>query len=394
MDMVSYPLGYQRQPSRTVKVGDLFLGSNFPIRVQSMLSSSTKDVTACFKEIQALDQAGCELIRLTVPSRKDLDAVPEIRRLMVEENVRRPLIADIHYSPQLALDACELFEKVRINPGNFSDRPRNSGSKPGTDFEEGYQKLKEAVAPLAFKLKKFECALRIGVNHGSLSSRMMERFGDSPLGMVMSALEMTDLFEEAGFDQLVVSLKSSNPLIVQRAYRLLIEKQAARNPVAVHLGVTEAGNDLMGRIKSLVGIGVLLGDGIGDTIRVSLTEPGPNEIKFARQLITAVKNAQDQYSTRDEPWKRPINHEQTPGRTFMLHGMTSGKGLQIGQFHEKPLPGCDVQFRPDFTYRLIQDQVFLGDESEPLPVLNREMMKKLVLPEDATRVLISSESPL
>ncbi len=399
MKSIGYQLGYKRQPSRIVKIGDLNLGGECPIRIQSMLSTPTSDVDGCFKEILALDQAGCEMMRLTVPSRKDLSAIPEIRRLMREEGIVRPLIADVHFSPQLAIDACELFEKVRINPGNYSDRPKSAHAKEsGAWFEAGYQRLKETIIPLVSNLKKYGRALRIGVNHGSLSSRMIERYGDSPQGMVASALEMIALFEDQGFDQLVVSLKSSNPIVVQKAYRLLLEEQASVEPVALHLGVTEAGNHMMGRIKSLVGIGVLLADGIGDTIRVSLTEPGPNEIAFARSLIASIDKSGVTAGTEKSTWKRPLNHQSPASQQLDLEKVAIGNrsGLKIGTPADSELPACAFEFEPDFLYSSSSGYFKIEGHSEPLRVTSGDQLPEVnpAQKKAGSAILIQSDAPL
>lgn len=365
-----------------------------------MLSTATSDVEGCLQEIQALDAAGCEMIRLTVPSKKDLSAMPEIRRRMREEGISRPLIADVHFAPQLAVDACEFFEKVRINPGNYAGRPKGSlvkDSKPG-DFRAGYERLREAITPLVHNLKRYRRALRIGVNQGSLSQRMVERYGDSPLGMVHSALEMIEMVEEQGLDQLVVSLKSSNPIIVQKAYRLLLNKQSPENRVATHLGVTEAGNELMGRMKSLVGIGVLLADGIGDTIRVSLTEPGPNEIAFARELVTAVSLMERSGETVCRHWSRPLDHQKAASAATYLASVTLGGGssLKIGKHARSVLPTCEFPFKPDFTYQKQFSQIYISDQKQPLDVvsLNTEGSLTSISDDVAPGILLRSEKPL
>lgn len=370
------------------------MGYGFPIRIQSMLSTATTDINGCLKEIQALDRAGCEMIRLTVPSKRDLAAIPEIRRLMQEEGVMRPLIADVHFSPQLAVDACEFFEKVRINPGNFSDRPKSSTEDVECCFEEGHEKLKEALVPLIRNLKRYQRAIRIGVNQGSLSKRMMERYGDSPQGMVASAMEMIELFEESDFDQLVVSLKSSNPITVQKAYRLLMEEQQGRDPVALHLGVTEAGNDIMGRIKSLVGIGVLLADGIGDTIRVSLTEPGPNEISFARLLISSITEAENRFEPVQGEWIRPLNHRRIQVKSLKVGAVVLGGdiGLRVGQEAGMNLPTCDYEFAADFNYRMEGKQVLLDGCLQPLKAVTANQSLAAGLESDV--LLVESPTPL
>jgi len=399
MESLKYPLGYQRQLSRVVKIGDLGLGGEYPIRIQSMLSSPTQDTSACFNEIKALDHVGCEMIRLTIPSRKDLSAIPEIRRLMKEEGIVRPLIADIHFSPQLAVEACEFFEKIRINPGNFSDRPKSAGRKEdGGNFEEGHEKLREAIVPLVRNLKRYQRALRIGVNQGSLSMRMIERYGDSPLGMVSSALEMIDLFECQEFDQLVVSLKSSNPIIVQKAYRLLVEKQTGNNPVTLHLGVTEAGNDMMGRIKSLVGIGVLLADGIGDTIRVSLTESGPNEIAFARELIDSIFSSKTVLESTNRVWERSLNHRSVINKPSKSGDLLLGgqSGLKVGMAEGATLPVCEFQLEPDFLYQSSEEGVFLNGDTKPLHIITMDRLEDPI-PGNSVHcpaILVQTETPL
>ena len=330
MELIEYPLKYQRHPTRIVNIGHVAIGGDNPICIQSMLTSATTDVAGSVREIQALQEVGCGLVRLAIPSGTDLEKIPEIRRILHEEGIDLPLIADIHYSPQLAVDACELFEKVRINPGNYSDKPKSSTlSTDGDFFKEGHFKLKEAIWPLAENLKKYNKALRIGVNQGSLSARMMERYGDSPIGMVQSALEMIALFEEQNFFQIVVSLKSSNPITVQKAHRLLVAKGPENKAVPLHLGVTEAGNDLMGRIKSLVGIGSLLMDGIGDTIRVSLTEPAPNEVVFAKELIKAVIQPKNDAEPDESGWFRPLDHLRVINQPNTSNGVDFGLGSPL-----------------------------------------------------------------
>ncbi|MCP4753203.1 MAG: (E)-4-hydroxy-3-methylbut-2-enyl-diphosphate synthase [Proteobacteria bacterium] len=347
------------------------MGGENPIRIQSMLTSATQEVSSCLSEIRSLEAVDCELIRLAIPSRKDLDSVPQIRRLMREEGIRIPLVADIHFSPRLAVEACELFEKIRINPGNYTDSPKTKSSRETESqnrFAEGREKLKGAILPLARQLKKHKRALRIGVNQGSLSTRMMERFGDSPVGMVQSALEMIELFEEQGINQLVVSLKSSNPVVVQKAYRLLVEKQAKNNAVALHLGVTEAGNGAMARIKSLVGIGALLIDGIGDTIRISLTEPCANEVAFAEKLLSSIFPREEVEESVGSAWLRPINHQRVDNRPLDLGHVKIGgaTGLKIGRLEDTPLPEIDIPFETDFTFREDGNGLFLGNQTQPV----------------------------
>ena len=354
MELLHYPLAYRRIKTRSVSIGTVQIGDQHPICIQSMLTASTRDVRSCLEEMRSLVAVGCKVIRLTIPSRKDLEAVPELRYLMQEEGIEAMLVADIHFSPAIAVDACELFEKVRINPGNYSDSPRSRPSKLDEHaYDEGREILKEAIRPLVVKLIKYRRALRIGVNQGSLSSRMMERYGDSPVGMVFSALEMVELFEEQGFDQLVISLKSSNPVIVQKAYRLLVEKMKEREAIPLHLGVTEAGDGLMGRVKSLAGIGPLLMDGIGDTIRISLTEPSANEIVFANEVLPFWQPARQVAAGIDKNWARPLMHQRTHNGSRQIGGTTIGKAspLKIGVMQQSSLPDLETEVETDFSYQ-------------------------------------------
>ena len=288
-----------RRKTRTVMVGKVGVGSAEPVRIQSMLTSETTDLDSVMREIQALHRASCEMIRITIPNRKALDAIPEVRRRMSEEGIERPLIADIHFNPQLAVDSCEYFEKVRINPGNYADRKKfEIREYSDLQYAEELERIEETLLPLVKNLKTYQRSLRIGTNHGSLSDRVMNRFGDSPEGMVQSALEFLRIFEKHNFYDTILSMKSSNPLVMKEAYRLLVmrmEEESMDYPL--HLGVTEAGNGSEGRIKSAVGIGGLLCQGLGDTIRVSLTEPAENEIPAAKAILEGVEKLIERIAT-------------------------------------------------------------------------------------------------
>ena len=237
-----------------------------PVRIQSMTNTDTNDTEASAAQVRRIAGAGGEIVRLTAQGRREAANLAAIRARLQEEGCSVPLVADIHFVPEAALVAAENVEKVRINPGNFNDR--------GGQFDR-----------LVALCREHGTALRIGVNHGSLSAAMMERYGDTPEGMVASAVEYLGLCRERGFDPVVVSLKSSNVRVMVQAYRLLAAEMRERGwDYPLHLGVTEAGDDMEGRIKSAVGIGALLADGLGDTIRVSLTEAPEREIPVARQL--------------------------------------------------------------------------------------------------------------
>ena len=277
---------YNRIKTIEVMVGDVGIGGDNPIRLQSMTTTSTLDTEGSVEQAIRMIDEGCEVVRFTAPNIKEAQNLENIKRELVARGYNQPLVADIHYTPNAAEVAAKYVEKVRVNPGNYTDK-----SKFDVDdyTEETYLKKLDAVrekfVPLVLYCKEHGKSLRIGTNHGSLSDRIMSRFGDTPLGMVESALEFVDICEEHDFDQIIISMKSSNPLVMVQAYRLLMFCMVERGTIyPLHLGVTEAGEGEDGRIKSAVGIGALLEDGIGDTIRVSLTEEPEVEIPVAKML--------------------------------------------------------------------------------------------------------------
>ena len=276
-----------RRLAYEVAIGDVIVGGRHPVAVQSMTTTRTADAAATAAQVAALARAGCAIVRVTVPSKPDAEALPEIRRILAREGVRVPLVADIHFTPSLALAVVDLVEKVRVNPGNFADRKSLKGEAyDESRWDEDLQRVYDLFAPLVDRARERGVALRIGTNHGSLSDRIVHRFGDSPLGMVESALEFVRICEDRGFHDIVISMKASNPQVMVRAYRLLVERlDREHRPYPLHLGVTEAGGGDEGRIKSASGIATLLADGLGDTVRVSLTEDPLNEVPVARELI-------------------------------------------------------------------------------------------------------------
>ena len=252
-----------------------------------MTTPATHDVDATVEQIRRLVQAGCEIVRVTVPSTRDAEALPEIRKRLQRSGIRVPLVADIHFSPAAAMMAVEHVEKVRINPGNYADTKRfKVWEYTDTEYQAELERIEERFKPLVLRAKARGVSLRIGTNHGSLSDRILNRYGDTPLGMVESALEFVRICERHGHRDLILSMKSSNPMVMIRAYRLLSERMSEEGmDYPFHLGVTEAGDGEDGRIKSAVGIGALLEEGIGDTIRVSLTEDPVAEIPVAYALV-------------------------------------------------------------------------------------------------------------
>ena len=281
-----------RRPTRTVEVGSLGIGGPHPIRVQSMLTCDTMDTAACVQQTLDLVEAGCELVRITAPTVKDAANLEHIAAKLRSEGCRVPLVADIHFKPEAALEAAKWVEKVRINPGNYADKKRFDIREYSEEqYSAELERIRERFLPLVKLSKTNGIAMRIGTNHGSLSDRIMNRYGDSPLGMVESALEFARIARDCGYHAFVFSMKASNPKVMIAAYRLLVARLTELGPdwnYPLHLGVTEAGDGEDGRIKSAIGIGSLLSDGIGDTIRVSLTEDSVHEIPVARALVERI----------------------------------------------------------------------------------------------------------
>ena len=276
-----------RRHTLEVKVGQVGVGGSNPIRVQSMTTSDTQDVAATVKQSIALAEVGCEIIRITAPNVPAARCLQDIRTQFSAAGFGHiPLVADIHFLPAAAMEAVEHVEKVRVNPGNYADKKKFAVKEySDADYDRELQRLHESFSPLVLRAKTLGRSLRIGTNHGSLSDRIMNRYGDTPLGMVESALEFLRIGESHGFKQMILSMKSSNPKVMIEAYRLLVEHMnRAGMSYPLHLGVTEAGDGEDGRIKSAIGIGSLLYDGLGDTIRVSLTEDSVYEIPVAQAL--------------------------------------------------------------------------------------------------------------
>jgi (E)-4-hydroxy-3-methylbut-2-enyl-diphosphate synthase len=278
-----------RRKTREVKVGNLGIGGNNPIRIQSMTTSDTKNEQETADQIMRLADVGCELVRVTVQGKKEAKACEKIKNLLTQKGYHIPLVADIHFYPPAAMEVVEFVDKVRINPGNFADRRATFRSISYDDqtYQDELNKIEEVFAPLVEKCIKLKKAIRIGTNHGSLSDRIMSRYGDTPFGMVESALEFARICRKQGFHHFLFSMKASHPLVMIQAYRLLVAEMIKLGwDYPLHLGVTEAGEGEDGRVKSAVGIGSLLLDGLGDTIRVSLTEAPWEEVDPCKRLIT------------------------------------------------------------------------------------------------------------
>jgi len=280
-----------RRKTHTVHIGDFPLGSNYPVRLQSMTNTHTMDTEATVAQCIRIIEAGGEYVRITAPGVREAEHLAVIKNTLHRLGYNNPLIADIHFNPKAAETAARIVEKVRINPGNYVDR-KSSTPKTYTDSEytAELERIHKRLLPLIKICKGYGTAIRIGSNHGSLSDRIVNRYGDSPQGMVESAMEFLRIFESENFNQVVLSMKASNVRVVIESTRLLVERMAQENMYfPLHLGVTEAGEGEDGRIKSAVGIGSLLMDGIGDTIRVSLTEPPEAEIPVALSILQACR---------------------------------------------------------------------------------------------------------
>jgi len=287
---------YNRRTSIPVKIGNIEMGGNNPIRIQSMTTTDTMDTNATVNQSIRMINAGCELVRVTAPSIKDAKNLRNIKDELNKKGYNVPLVADIHFTPNAAEIAAEIVEKVRINPGNYADKKKFQQIEyDDKSYNDEIERIYERVSPLIKICKTNGTAMRIGTNHGSLSDRIMSRFGDTPLGMVESALEYLRICEDHNYHNIVLSMKASNPLVMVHAYRLLVDKLNNSNlkDYPLHLGVTEAGEGEDGRIKSAIGIGTLLDDGIGDTIRVSLTEEPEFESPVAKLLVNRYNSRAD-----------------------------------------------------------------------------------------------------
>ena len=283
---------YRRRKTRVVQIADVAVGGDNPIRVQSMTISDTMNTKATVEEVIQLVEVGCEIVRITAPSINEAENLKNIKTDLSKHGIHVPLVADIHFTPNAALVAANYVEKVRINPGNYADRKRfEQYEYTDAEYQQELERIDEKFKPLVAKCKSLGRAIRIGTNHGSLSDRIMNRYGDTPEGMVESALEFVRICEKYDYHEIILSMKSSNPLVAIQAYRLLAARMDELGmDYPFHLGVTEAGDGEEGRIKSAVGIGSLLEDGIGDTIRVSLTEDSVAEVPVAFKLVEKYNN--------------------------------------------------------------------------------------------------------
>ena len=315
---------YSRFKTRVVKVGHIGIGGNNPIRIQSMTTVDTMNTTAVISQSKRMIAAGCEIIRLTAPSIKEAENLRVIKNKLSAEGIKTPLVADIHFTPNAAIAAARFVEKVRINPGNYVDRKKfKSHDYSDYAYERELQRIRDRFTPLINTCKEEGTAIRIGTNHGSLSDRIVSRFGDTSLGMVESAMEFLRIAEDEKYYNIVLSMKSSNTQVMVQAYRLLVKTMKSEGMnYPLHLGVTEAGEGEDGRIKSAIGIGTLLEDGLGDTVRVSLTEEPEKEIPVAIALVKRYENRFTNNSIK------PINN--IPHNPFFRERRKTHQVLNLG----------------------------------------------------------------
>ena len=335
---------FSRYKTREISIGGLLLGGENPIRIQSMTTTDTMNTIATVEQSIRMIESGCELVRITAPSMKEAQNLAEIKKELRKRGFQTPLVADIHFTPNAAELAARIVEKVRVNPGNYADKKKFETLEYTDDtYIAELERIRERFSPLVKICKEYGTAMRIGTNHGSLSDRIMSRYGDSPLGMVESALEFIRICEEHDFHNLVLSMKASNPKVMVQAYRLLIQKmQAEGMNYPLHLGVTEAGEGEDGRIKSAVGIGTLLEDGIGDTVRVSLTEDPEFEAPVAIALVNRYSNRKNHLAIE------PLKETKLP---YSPYDYSRRSTIEINKFggHHVPCVVADLSGKESIT---------------------------------------------
>ena len=365
---------YSRYKTREVFVGEIPLGAENPIRIQSMTTTDTMNTIATVEQSIRMVDAGCDYVRITAPSKLEAENLLNIKNELRKRGYKVPLIADIHFTPNAAEIAARIVEKVRVNPGNYADKKsfRNI-DYTDSEYDQELERIRQKFVPLVKICKEYGTALRIGTNHGSLSDRIMSRYGDSPLGMVESALEFLRICESENFYSIVLSMKSSNPKVMVQAYRLLIQKmEDEKMYYPLHLGVTEAGGGEDGRIKSALGIGTLLEDGVGDTIRVSLTEDPEHEVPVALSIVNRYKkrgNHQDIKTIDALPYNP---YEYTKRQTFEISGIGGHNTIRVvADFSKRKFITVNALSDIGYFYNAVIDKwnmndstadiIFLGD---------------------------------
>ena len=366
---------FSRLKTKEVMVGNLGVGGMNPIRIQSMTTVSTMDTSASIEQSIKMINKGCELVRLTAPSIKEAKNLYYIKEELLKRGYNTPLIADIHFTPNAAIEAAKIVEKVRINPGNFSDKKKfKTYTYSKQEYQEELKRIEDRFIPLIQVCKEYNTAMRIGTNHGSLSDRIMSQYGDSPLGMVESALEFVRICEKSSYHNIILSMKASNPIIMIQAYRLLVQKMKQENMYyPLHLGVTEAGEGDDGRIKSAIGIGALLMDGVGDTIRVSLTENPELELEPAQNILKYIQKKQN-HKKMDDCSKSPISpfsYTKRKTKSVLNIGNTNPPVVLINLSNKKKITQKSL-FSLGYSYSIkgdkwhinegAADYIFMGDK--------------------------------
>ncbi|MEY2502847.1 MAG: (E)-4-hydroxy-3-methylbut-2-enyl-diphosphate synthase [Verrucomicrobiota bacterium] len=423
MNYCDSPYRYRRRATREVMIGRVGVGGANPIRVQSMITCDTMDTEASIAQTIELAEAGCEIVRITAPTVKDAANLRQIVRGLRERGCEVPIVADIHFKPEAAMEAAKWVEKVRINPGNYADSKKFKILEyTDEQYAAELERIRERFSPLVKLCKELGRAMRIGTNHGSLSDRIMNRYGDTPLGMVESALEFARIARDLDYHAFVFSMKSSNPKVMINAYRLLVARLAEldaevgsqksvvsgdgilRDPTSdlrlptsdswsypIHLGVTEAGEGEDARIKSAIGIGSLLRDGIGDTIRVSLTEDSIHEIPVAKALVEMVgKSRNDEFRmTNDELSFDPFSYSKRPTEAIDRDGVRLGGEELIRvvvrqESFDKVAHKIDRlgDYKPEIVYEKARVQEIDPRDDEALAALNANEEAQLVTVRD------------
>ncbi len=380
---------YSRRKTIPVRIGDVMVGGDNPIVVQSMTTIDTLDTEGSIEQSIRMIEAGCELVRITAPSIKEAENLQHIKDGLRKRGYTTPLVADIHFTPNAAEVAARIVEKVRVNPGNYADKKKFEVIEyTDATYQEELDRIRERFLPLVKICKEHGTAMRIGTNHGSLSDRIMSRYGDTPLGMVESALEFLRICEDENYFDIVISMKSSNTQVMVQAYRLLVEKlnEGGFKPYPLHLGVTEAGEAEDGRIKSAVGIGTLLEDGLGDTVRVSLTEDPEFEAPVAKALIDRYTHRQDHApikSISDYPVNPYEHFKRESQEVYNFGGHNVPRVItdisKIEKITEKEIKVVGHFYLPELDKWKMNDQGcdFVYSGANPIPFMLPNGMKEI-----------------
>ena len=372
---------YKRLATREVRIGDLLLGNYHPIRVQTMTTTDTMDTIGTVEQTIRCIEAGAELVRITAPSKKEAENLRNIKEELNRRGYTTPLVADIHFTPNAAEIAARIVEKVRVNPGNYVDKKKFELIEyTDADYREELERIAERFTPLVKICKEYGTAMRIGTNHGSLSDRIMSRYGDTPIGMVESAMEFLRIARAESFHNIVLSMKSSNPQVMVQAYRLLVKTMHEEfgECYPLHLGVTEAGDGEDGRIKSAVGIGALLEDGLGDTVRVSLTEDPELEIPVCRDLVKRyTRHTEENFGNTEALAGNVIEH-------YTIPAINDGSAIAVSQ--PQTGAGASLPYAP-FEYK--RRETFAVDNigGTQVPVVIADLSRlETITPQDLHRI--------